>query len=73
MPADARMKNTQIGMDRSCEGSAGQSLRKVLDDLDESLKGIFQSAEMTASCEAFRRAMQDIDENVRRMSKPRGL
>lgn len=67
------MKDAHIGGDRDCEGSAGQSLRKVLYDLDESLKGIFQSAEVTASCEAFRRSMQDIDENVRRLSKLRNL
>lgn len=72
MPAGGRMKNTQIGVERGYEGGAG-SLRRVLCDLDESLKGIFRSAEMTASCEAFRQAMRDIDENVRRMNKPRNL
>ncbi len=67
------MKNIQIGVDRVYVGGAGQSLRKVLYDLDESLKGIYQSAELMASCEAFRRAMRDINENVRQMNKPRNL
>jgi hypothetical protein len=73
MPAGGRMKNTQIGMDRGYEGGAGQNLRKVLRDLDDSLKGIYQSAELTASCETFRRAIRDINENVRQMNKPRDL
>ena len=66
------MKNLQIGADLGYDGGAVQRLGKVLCDLDESLKGIYPSVELTASCEAFRRAMRDIDANVRRMSRPPG-
>jgi hypothetical protein len=72
MPAGGRMKNLQIGLDRGYDAGAVQRLGKVLYDLDESLKGIYPSVELTASCEAFRRAMRDIDANVRRMSRPPG-
>ncbi len=71
MPAGARMKDAQVEPDRSDEGAAGHGWRKVLYDLDESLKAFYESAQLTESCEAFRSAMRDVRANVRQMNKPR--
>jgi hypothetical protein len=65
------MRDDQYCLDRGRDGNVNvsQRLAQVLDDLDERLNVRVPSAEMAASFEAFGRAMRDIDENVRQISR----
>jgi hypothetical protein len=65
------MSNAQLGMDRSCERDegVGQRLRAALQNLEQSVQGTFESAETTASCEDFRRAIGAVNENIWRVSQ----
>jgi hypothetical protein len=65
------MSNAQLGMDRSCkrDEGVGQRLRAALQNLEQSVQGTFESAETTASCEDFRRAIGAVNENIWRVSQ----